>query len=238
LANSQEISQWLQQGISAAKAGQIEQARFNLLDVVEQDQSNEAAWYWLYKIFDRVDDRRVCLENLIIINPNNTWAKQELLAVLEATLFEDAPPAASAPPLSQPAPVAKPAIARPVTLKLVTAFWFGLSIMFVLGGLYSAGEWLIAGSSLGFSSPIDLTLSVVFVMAGVLGMCVAITLFFQSMLGFYGSLLLALALLLVGPTLSLIVTPPNYVGMTCTGGISGMIVLLTLASQTGFARSQ
>ena len=233
MANPQEISQWLQHGISAAKAGQIEQARFSLLDVVEQDQANEAAWYWLYKIFDKVDDRRICLENLIIINPNNTWAKQELLTLLETTLLASPP---AAPPLP---PAAKPStVSRPVTLKLVTAFWFGLSAMFVLGGLYSAAEWIIAGSSLGFSSPVDLTISVVFIMAGVLGMCVAVTLLFQSMLGFYGSLVLALALLLVGPTLNLIITPPNYVGMTCTGGISGMIVLLTLASQTGFARSQ
>jgi hypothetical protein len=54
------------------------------------------------------------------------------------------------------------------------------------------------------------------------------------MIGFYGSLLLALGLLLVGPSISLIANPPNYAVMTCTGGMAGMIVLLTLASQPGF----
>ena len=69
------------------------------------------------------------------------------------------------------------------------------------------------------------------------GLYVALMLFLRSMIGFYGSLLLALGLLLVGPTISLITMPPNYVSMICTGGISGMIVLLTLASQPGFENS-
>ncbi|NJN95278.1 MAG: hypothetical protein HC875_14810 [Anaerolineales bacterium] len=51
---------------------------------------------------------------------------------------------------------------------------------------------------------------------------------------FYGSLLLALGLLLVGPTISLIANPPNYAVMIFTGGMAGMMVLLTLASQPGF----
>jgi hypothetical protein len=58
------------------------------------------------------------------------------------------------------------------------------------------------------------------------------------MIGFYGSLVLGLGLLLVGPAASLIASPPNYVVMTCTGGMAGMIVLLTLASQPGFEDTQ
>ena len=82
MATPREIDQWLQEGIAAAKAGHAEQARFRLLDVVEQQQTNEVAWYWLFLVFDRVEDKRTCLENLIIINPQNQWAKQELLNYL------------------------------------------------------------------------------------------------------------------------------------------------------------
>jgi hypothetical protein len=57
------------------------------------------------------------------------------------------------------------------------------------------------------------------------------------MIGFYGSIILALGLLLMGPTISLIGYPPNYLAMVCTGGISGMIFLLTLASQPEFKNS-
>ncbi len=81
-----------------------------------------------------------------------------------------------------------------------------------------------------------LVIGIIFAIVGTLGFYIAVMLFFQSMIGFYGSILLSLALLLVGPTASLITTPPNYATMICTGGISGMIVLLTLASQPGFEK--
>ena len=68
MVTRRDIEQWLQEGILAAKTGQLEQARFRLLDVVEQDQTNETAWFCLYQVFDRQEDRRVCLENLLIIN--------------------------------------------------------------------------------------------------------------------------------------------------------------------------
>jgi hypothetical protein len=242
LATQQELEQWLQQGILAAKTGQTERARFQLLDVVEADQTNEAAWYWLYQVFDRLDDKRVCLENLVILNPRNMWAKQELLKLLEASRPDQKPQAGSKPPAqAQASPTSGEAedaaeadADRPVTLKLVTAFWSGISIIFLGGGIISALEWLVAQTTTGPAPPfplLDLTMGVFFIIAGVLGLTIAAALFFESMIGFYGSLLLGLGLLLVGPVFSLITDPPNYIAMTCIGGIAGMIVLLTLASQ-------
>lgn len=242
MASAREIEQWLQKGITAAKGGQLEQARFQLLDVVEADQTNEVAWYWLYQVFDRVEDKRTCLENLILINPKNTWAKQELLNVLEASvpLQATAAPPPLPPSYGPAAPARKPETDepdRPLTLKLVTAFWVGISVIFLGGGIISALEWLVSQTTPGLNLPfplLDLTFSVIFIIGGVMGFTIAIALYFQSMIGFYGSIFLALGLLLVGPTFSLISNPPNYVAMTCTGGISGVIVLLTLASQPGF----
>lgn len=222
----EELNQWLQQGINAAKAGQREQARFRLLDVVESDQTNEAAWYWLYQVFERRDDKRICLENLILLNPQNLWAKEQLLNLLDAS--EPQKPLVAA---HQAAPQLKP-----VSLKLVTAFWAGISLIFLGSGIISILQWLIVG----LTQPVtvfpllDLTLGVIFIMAGVVGFCVTLALYFQANIGIYGSLFLALGLLLVGPAFSLIANPPNYAAMTCTGGVSGMIVLLTLASQSGF----
>ena len=249
MTSQQILTQWLQEGIIAAKAGQREQARFRLLDVVEQDQTNEAAWFWLYQVFDRHDDKRVCLENLITINPHNHWAREELLKY--------GPPAAKAQSDQQhnqqlaqakaPAAAARPTnletvnSARPVTLKLVVAFWCGISLIFLIGGIVAIGDWFVSGLRTrsfpyyitGFQV-VELLVAVIFVIAGIMGFYIAMLLFSRSMTGFYGSIILALALLLVGPTISLIVTPPNYSTLLCTGGISGMIVLLTLASQPGF----
>ena len=253
MATQRELEQWLQEGIIAAKAGQLEQARFRLLDVVEQDQTNEAAWFWLYQVFDRRDDKRLCLENLIIINPQNQWAQEELLNYSSPSAAQ---PASRQPGSGRQANAkglpakqardpkrARPP-ARPIALKLVVAFWLGISVMFTAGGIIAAGEWLISSARTrtfpyyltGFQV-VELLVAVIFVLAGVMGVYIAILLFSRSMAGFYGSIVLALGLLLVGPFISLIVDPPNYPAMICTGGISGMIVLLTLASQPGFADS-
>ncbi len=243
-----EIAQWLQEGILAAKIGQVEQARFRLLDVVERDQTNEAAWFWLYQVFDRYDDKRVCLENLLIINPQNHWARQELLyyatpadsLALEppAIAARDGKPAARAAKRKSKAR-AKPS--RPLVLKIITAFWVGISIIFLGSGIIASGEWLASTlRSRTFPNYItgvqafELLVAILFVVVGLIGLNVAIALFLRSMIGFYGSLLLALGLLLVGPTISLIANPPNYAVMIFTGGMAGMVVLLTLASQPGF----
>jgi hypothetical protein len=233
LATPQEINHWLQQGVAAAKAGQIEQARFLLLDVVEQQQTNEVAWYWLYQIFNTVDDKRICLENLIIINPNNLWAKQELLKILDRTLLDT--PVAQ-PETPHPQHLHEKKKPRPLMLKLISAFWAGISFIFLSSGIIAFIQLIAAdiGPLPIYALIINLLIAAAFAVVGAMGLTVAISMFMQSMLGFYGSIILALILLLIGPTVSLISNPPNYVTMVCTGGISGMIVLLTLASQSGF----
>lgn len=242
------IAQWLQEGILAAKAGQVEQARFRLLDVVEQDQTNEAAWFWLYQVFDRPDDKRVCLENLLIINPHNSWASQELLnytSPADSLALDPADVAArNGRPAARAAKQKSKAVTRtgrPLVLKIVTAFWVGISFIFLSGGIIASGEWLASTvRSRNFphyltgGQTFELLVALLFVVVGLIGLNVALALFLRSMIGFYGSLLLALGLLLVGPTVSLIASPPNYVVMICTGGMAGMVVLLTLASQPGF----
>lgn len=250
MTTQHDIAQWLQEGILAAKAGQVEQARFRLLDVVEQDQTNEAAWFWLYQVFERYEDKRICLENLILINPHNEWARHELSNYAapadspalepQPLTFRDGKSAARAKHKSKRQVQA----GRPLLLKTITAFWVGISIIFLGGGIMASGEWLASTiRSRTFPHYItglqafELLVALLFVIVGLIGLNVAVALFLRSMIGFYGSLLLALGLLLVGPSISLIANPPNYAVMTCTGGMAGMIVLLTLASQSGFKDS-
>lgn len=251
MVTQQELEHWLQEGIIAAKAGQREQARFRLLDVVEQDQTNEAAWFWLYQVFNRHDDKRICLENLITINPQNHWARAELLnyvapapprqARVQQKIDGDRAQAEGSPSRKKRQKRDAATSPRPIALKLVVAFWFGISMVFLVGGIIAAGDWLISSTKsrtfpnyiTGFQA-FELLIAFIFVIAGIMGIYIAILLFSRSMAGFYGSVILALGLLLVGPIISLIVDPPNYPTMVCIGGISGMIVLLTLSSQSGF----
>jgi uncharacterized membrane protein YidH (DUF202 family) len=238
LPTRHDIEQWLEEGILAAKAGQNEQARFRLLDVVEQDQTNETAWFWLYQVFDRHDDKRICLENLITINPGNEWARQELLKYLnpaEVAQFQTAKPQHTSTHPSY----------RPITLKLVGAFWLGISIILLGGGIMAIVESLRAISQnrtfpniITSTQAFEMLVAIVLIVFGLAALLVAIGLFFETTIGVYGSLFLALGLLLAGPTISLITAPPNYLALVCTGGIAGMIVLLTLASHPSFSETQ
>jgi tetratricopeptide (TPR) repeat protein len=68
----------LPEAIRAARAGQREQARTLLLQIVEEDENNELAWLWLSGVVETDEDRRVCLENVLALNPNNEVARRGL----------------------------------------------------------------------------------------------------------------------------------------------------------------
>jgi tetratricopeptide (TPR) repeat protein len=68
----------LTQGIQALKNGQREEARKLLMKVLEQEEDNERAWLWLSGAVDSDEDRRICLENVLTLNPNNDAARKGL----------------------------------------------------------------------------------------------------------------------------------------------------------------
>jgi hypothetical protein len=76
-----EVYRLLAQGVALAQAGQRAQAYHLLLDVVELDQRNEQAWLWLSTVTDDLNDRRICLENVLTINPNHMLARERLAAL-------------------------------------------------------------------------------------------------------------------------------------------------------------
>ena len=57
---------------------QRERARDLLMRVVEQDEENALAWLWLSGVVDGLDDREICLENVLSIEPDNTLAQKGL----------------------------------------------------------------------------------------------------------------------------------------------------------------
>jgi hypothetical protein len=68
----------LQQGIVAARAGRREEARKLLLGVVEADERSEQGWLWLSGVVDDPEDMRTCLLNVLEVNPANAKARQGL----------------------------------------------------------------------------------------------------------------------------------------------------------------
>jgi len=73
-----ETDELLRMGITALKAGRKKEAHRLLTQVVEQDERNEMAWLWLSGVADTDEKRRICLENVLAINPNNGLAQRGL----------------------------------------------------------------------------------------------------------------------------------------------------------------
>ena len=82
----------LQRGIEAARAKRNAEARELLMYVVQLDEQNEQAWLWLSGVVESDDDRRVCLENVLALNPANQRAQAGL-----RWLNQHAPTAPAAP---------------------------------------------------------------------------------------------------------------------------------------------
>ncbi len=76
--NMAKIEAWLRGGIEATKAGEKDQARRLLEQVVEADPGSETAWLWLSAVVDTRVERIRCLETALKLNPANQDAKMAL----------------------------------------------------------------------------------------------------------------------------------------------------------------
>ncbi len=72
----------LNQAIIAAKAGRNSEARRLLEIVLDADERNEQAWLWMSSVVDSEEERSICLENVLTINPRNEKARTVLAALV------------------------------------------------------------------------------------------------------------------------------------------------------------
>lgn len=100
----EEAGQWLAEGIAQAKAGQTALARELLLRVIERDERSVQAWLWLSGVVDDPADKRVALENVLTLEPDNAlaragldWLDQQYPASVSSSAPPDEPE--PAPPL-------------------------------------------------------------------------------------------------------------------------------------------
>jgi tetratricopeptide (TPR) repeat protein len=100
MTNSSQGEELVQRGIAAAKAGRKDEAQRLLTQAVELDERNERAWLWLSGVVTTFEDRQICLENVLALNPNNAHAQAGL-----EWLRQNAPPSPPAtPPPAAPPP--------------------------------------------------------------------------------------------------------------------------------------
>jgi tetratricopeptide (TPR) repeat protein len=71
----------LANGIAAVKAGKMEEAQEWLVALLQIDRYNEQGWLWLSGAADNDNDRLDCIQEVLNINPDNTFAKRGLAAL-------------------------------------------------------------------------------------------------------------------------------------------------------------
>jgi hypothetical protein len=71
---NQQLAEWLYEGAVALTKGDRERARDLLLRVVSEDEEIPEAWLWLSGAVDDPDDQRTALENVLALDPANSYA--------------------------------------------------------------------------------------------------------------------------------------------------------------------
>jgi tetratricopeptide (TPR) repeat protein len=71
----------LAQGIAAAQAGRRAEARRLLTEVAQADEKQLEAWQWLCRVVDSLEDKQVCLENVLALDPTNEAAQARLAEI-------------------------------------------------------------------------------------------------------------------------------------------------------------
>ncbi len=75
----------LDDAIQAIRMGNREEGRRLLEQMLETDENNEQIWLWLTSVVDTDEDREVCLENVLALNPQNVVARRGLEAIQQGT---------------------------------------------------------------------------------------------------------------------------------------------------------
>jgi len=76
-----DVTTTLNQAITAARAGRKAEARRLLETLLAADERNEQAWLWMSGVVDSDEERIVCLENVLTINPSNERAGKGLASI-------------------------------------------------------------------------------------------------------------------------------------------------------------
>jgi thioredoxin-like negative regulator of GroEL len=83
-----EFLQLFKAGKDAARQGNKSKAHALFRQAVEVDPYHEMVWLWLATVVDTDEDRRVCFENVLELNPTNLTARRQLQRLEQKALIE------------------------------------------------------------------------------------------------------------------------------------------------------
>jgi ferric-dicitrate binding protein FerR (iron transport regulator) len=75
-------------GQEAARAGENARAHELFRQAIEIDPYHEQIWLWLASVVETDEDRRVCFENVLELNPTNPTASRQLQKLEQKALDE------------------------------------------------------------------------------------------------------------------------------------------------------
>ena len=84
--------------IKPAETAEQQRARKILLKVIELDQTNIPAWLWLSTVVNEAAEKRVCLENVLYLDPDNQPAQNGLKRLDQMQSAQTISPAVPLPP--------------------------------------------------------------------------------------------------------------------------------------------
>ncbi len=86
--SSRKHEEMLRQAIEAAREGKRAEAKRLIAQILDEDDENVKAWWWLSRITEDLDERRIALTTVVQLEPDNAKA-QEALRKLEARNDEE-----------------------------------------------------------------------------------------------------------------------------------------------------
>jgi hypothetical protein len=78
VATPDEVDRLYREGVAAIRAGDKITGKEKLMKVVEAEQVHEQAWLWLSACVDAREEQIVCLQNVLVVNPQNEAAQRGL----------------------------------------------------------------------------------------------------------------------------------------------------------------
>ena len=138
--------------IKAIKSGDREAGRDILINILETDERNEAAWLWLTQTTDDKAEQIEILEEVLRINPDNSQAKrglERLKPKKDNTLRRLRDKKATAPPkpkIRNLTPKVEEAVEAQPPSKAKSNLWPVIILLIILSPLALCGLCLAAGS--------------------------------------------------------------------------------------------
>jgi tetratricopeptide (TPR) repeat protein len=77
----QRMDTWLRHGIADAEMGRNTRACERLMKVLEYDEENILAWFWLGKVVESSEEQAICFENVLTLDPEHTEAQEALAEI-------------------------------------------------------------------------------------------------------------------------------------------------------------